>query len=280
MLHSELCDRSLLNSSTSKRMDQPFGSTEVQKVMNVFQNSFSSTPPTPDVAKTVDASVKISCSTSLPKTSVSTSSEFGLAQCRSEPSDHFRKDIYNMSSCTTGIKARKRKLSVSSALPSNSNMSITTVPTSLVRATSLPLCSSASLSSLLAVNTPQVRNRVDVVLKSPTKEFINASRITNGVSSHTTSQFTTLTSVSSSSAKTVTFSLGNQQNLNLVRLTPVSLRSSIEPKVTSTAIMESEVKNLRALVLLHLDLVQQQQNIIAEKDKLIAELRAESNTVS
>jgi len=43
---------------------------------------------------------------------------------------------------------------------------------------------------------------------------------------------------------------------------------------------EQEVFNLKDIVLLHLDLVQQQRQVIQEKDKLIAQLRTETSTVS
>ena len=43
---------------------------------------------------------------------------------------------------------------------------------------------------------------------------------------------------------------------------------------------ENEIENLKDLVILHLDIVQQQQSIIAEKDKQIADLREETKAVS
>lgn len=47
-----------------------------------------------------------------------------------------------------------------------------------------------------------------------------------------------------------------------------------------TVVDEEELKNLKDLVLLHLDIVNQQQQIIAEKDEVIANLRDEKNTVN
>lgn len=47
----------------------------------------------------------------------------------------------------------------------------------------------------------------------------------------------------------------------------------------SVALTESEVQNLKDLVMMHLDLAKQQQDTIMEKDRLIAELRTEALTV-
>lgn len=191
-------------------------------------------------------------------------------------------DVRTSSSSITNItspKAAAAIATISQCSMASSSTEAETHPTSQVnlsskvrkRRVTFPSATTAtSLSSLLATNDSQSHNHVNVIMKSPSKDNI-ISHLTNGVSAESRPH--------SNSTKTVTFSLGQQHNLNLVRLTPVSLRSTLERQSSSIAITELEVKNLKELVLLHLDLVQQQQTIIAEKDRLIAELRTESNMV-
>lgn len=81
-----------------------------------------------------------------------------------------------------------------------------------------------------------------------------------------------------SSNKTVTFSpdKGAQKTdqTNLGKLERASQPTNV------VMICESELQNLKDLVLRHLDIVKEQQEIIVQKDKVIAQLRRENITVS
>lgn len=99
--------------------------------------------------------------------------------------------------------------------------------------------------------------------------------------------------------RAVTFSSDSSQHKKNIVLTPSQVvllqnNSQIKSKQVvghheiaannvisdSTDISEIEMKNLKELLLLHLDIVQQQQAIIIEKDKVIAGLKTETKMVN
>lgn len=99
---------------------------------------------------------------------------------------------------------------------------------------------------------------------------------TNGISSDTTFP------------KTVTFSMEKQCKSSSLTPNPTLLQATTGSEATERnsginggqTTSENEIKNLKGLVLLHLDIVQQQQSIISDKDKQIADLREETQAVS
>lgn len=92
----------------------------------------------------------------------------------------------------------------------------------------------------------------------------------------------------SADVKTVSFSVEEQQNHKSLLLTSGNLepntwvmgRKTVPPDGNSLALSELEIKNLKDMVLLHLNIIQQQQETITEKNKKISELREESKLVS
>ena len=282
MFHAELCDRSLLSTSSTRRVDASFcsGSEVRSKAVNVLKSHpppevKSSTAATPTVVScnlstTGTRTTSSASTTAISKSAVGTMTGFTFTQCQAG-------QVHSPS------KVRRRRVTVPSFSSSSSLVTTTNHHTS----SPVSSVSVASITSLLSGSDSVSRNHVDVILKSSAKEpEVGGLHLANGVNSNSSRILTSATTSSapistSNLTKTVTFSLSNPQNLNLVRLTPVSLRSNFERQPVSNAasVTEAEVKKLKELVLLHLDLVQQQQSIIAEKDKLIAELRSESNTV-
>lgn len=177
-------------------------------------------------------------------------------------------------------KVRKRRLSAQSS----------PIPTGRSSLFAVKCAHNNYISATPATTT--VSKQTDFLISSCSAS--SSSRISTNTSPSTSSSNDATSSIklngfSSPDArlsKTVTFSLEQSphNNLSLVKVSPASLRptsaSNQEKQLCSEmSLTDTEVNNLKGLVLLHLDLVQQQQTIIAEKDRLISELRTESNMV-
>lgn len=258
MIQSELCERSLLNTPGNKRVESSYRSrSEIQKV-----NVLNSLPDVNhrdhhhdhhDDGGGVSTAASVTCCSATTPTTVSYSTSNTTLVTLHESLNQQQSNNSNVTSSprvdNSPSKVRKRRFTVPS--PTNSTSA------------------SPSLSSLLSTAPSRLQS-----FKSPLKESGAVTHITNGANAKTPQQIQ-----HSNLTKTVTFSLAQPHNVNLVRFAPVSLRPTFEQQ-SKIAVTEKEVKNLKELLLLHLDLVQQQQNIIVEKDKQIAELKTESSRVS